>query len=95
MQPISNNTNDIYNDEYLTEEEDNSEEKDYGNFYKFLITQLKNNLQLKNYLYNVLGLIEKEDLVYLDANDIQDIYNLLNENGKLIMKKNYLEYLNK
>jgi hypothetical protein len=84
----------IYNDDYLTEEEENSDDDKYINLYKFISTELRKNSALKNYLFQ-LGWFEKEDIILLESDWILYIYNLLDEKKKIIMKKNYLRDIKK
>ena len=84
----------IYNEYYLTEEEDDSDDDKYINLYKFISTELRKNLVLKNYLFDI-GWFEKEDIIFLETDMIIRIYNLLDETKKIIMKKNYLRDIKK
>jgi hypothetical protein len=84
----------IYNEYYLTEEEDDSDDDKYINLYKFISTELRKNLVLKNYLFDI-GWFEKEDIILLESEWIIDIYNLLDEKKKIIMQKNYLRDIKK
>ena len=43
-------TNPINTDEYLTEDEDNSEDEEYFNFYKFISTESRKNMELRIFL---------------------------------------------
>ena len=64
----------MFNDEYLTDVEDDSEDdSEYTNFYNFISTQARTNTELANYLF-VIGWIEKVDTYLLDTMDIQQIY---------------------
>jgi hypothetical protein len=84
----------IYNEDYLTEEEDNSDDDKYINLYKFISTELRKNSALKNYLFQ-LGWFEREDIILLESHWILYMYNLLDEKKKIIMKKNYLRDIKK
>ena len=88
------NTNPIHTDEYLTEEEDNSEDESYFNFYKFISSEARKNIELRIYLFDI-GWVEKDETVYLDVNIIQDIYDLLDEKRKKTMNDNYLRDIRK
>ena len=88
------NTNPIHTDEYLTEEEDNSEDEEYFNFYKFISSEARKNMELRIYLFDI-GWVEKDETVYLDVNIIQDIYDLLDEKRKKTMNDNYLRDIRK
>lgn len=85
----------MFNDEYLTDVEDDSEDdSEYTNFYNFISTQARTNTELANYLF-VIGWIEKVDTYLLDTMDIQQIYQLLDPESKKTMKNNYLRELRK
>ena len=85
----------IFNDEYLTDVEDDSEDdSEYTNFYNFITTQARSNIELANYLFEI-GWIEKADTYLLDTMDIQQIYLLLGPQAKKTMKNNYLRELRK
>ena len=89
------NTIPIFNDEYLTDVEDDSENDcEYTNFYNFISTQARTNTDLANYLFEI-GWIEKADTYLLDTMDIQQIYQLLSPESKKTMKNNYLRELRK
>ena len=84
----------IANDEYLTEEEEDSQDNTYINFYKFISTQTRTNVDLKNYLFDI-GFFEKTDTTFLDEGMIRNIYILLDKKGKDIMKNNYIHTIRK
>lgn len=84
----------ICNEHYLTEEEDDSDDDKYINLYKFISTEVRRNLALKNYLFDI-GWFEKEDIILLESDWILYIYNLLDKKKKIIMQKNYLRDLKK
>ena len=85
------NTVSIFNDEYLTEIEDDSEvDSEYTNFYNFISTQARTNTELANYLFD-LGWLEKLDTYVLEGSWIQEMYQLLGPEAKKTMKKNYLK----
>lgn len=84
----------IYNEQYLTENEETSDDEKYINFYSFISTKITTNLELMNYLWN-LGWFEKNDIIFLEENWIQHIYELLDEKGKITMEKNYLRNIRK
>jgi hypothetical protein len=89
------NTIPIFNDEHLTDVEDDSENDcEYTNFYNFISTQARTNADLANYLFEI-GWIEKADTYLLDTMDIQQIYQLLSPESKKTMKNNYLRELRK
>ena len=89
------NTVSIFNDEYLTEIEDDSEvDSEYTNFYNFISTQARTNTELANYLFD-LGWLEKLDTYVLEGSWIQEMYQLLGPEAKKTMKKNYLRELRK
>ena len=87
-------TNPINTDEYLTEDEDNSEDEEYFNFYKCISTESRKNMELRIYLFDI-GWFEKNETIYLDTELIQNIYNLLNEKTKKIINDNYLRDIRK
>jgi hypothetical protein len=87
-------TNPIHTDEYLTEDEDNSEDEEYFNFYKFISSESRKNIALRIYLFDI-GWFEKNDTIYLDMVLIQDIYDLLDEKTKKIINDNYLRDIRK
>lgn len=84
----------IYNEHYLTEEEDDSEDEKYINFYNFISTEVRTNTVLMNYLFEI-GWFEKEEIIFLDSNFIQYIYDLLDNKKKIIMNRNYLRDIRK
>ena len=61
----------IYKDEYLTEEEENSEDEKYINLYSFISTKIKTNIALMNYLWEI-GWYEKEDMEYSGDEPLSD-----------------------
>jgi hypothetical protein len=77
--------------QYLTDEECESDEENYMNFYKFICAQSQRNKELRNYLWDT-GFYDPEDLEVLDSlPDIpQEIYDLLDISGKRTMKYHYL-----
>jgi hypothetical protein len=84
----------IYKEEYLTEEEENSEDEKYINLYIFISTKIKTNIALMNYLFEI-GWYEKEDIILLNTDLIQHMYNLLDKKDQITMKKNYLRDIRK
>ena len=84
----------IYQEEYLTEEEENSDDEKYINLYNFISTKVKINIALMNYLWEI-GWYEKEEIILLEVDIIEQIYYLLDEKDKITMKKNYLRDIRK
>lgn len=83
----------IFNEESLTEEEQDSADIKYHNLYKFISTESNKNTVLKNYIFE-LGWSEKSDTYLLDIDMINNMYNLLDKDGKNKMK-NYLREIRK
>lgn len=77
--------------QYLTDEECDSDEEKYMNFYKFICAQSQRNNLLRIYLWDT-GFYDPEDLEVLDElpHIPQEIYDLLDISGKRTMKKYYL-----
>jgi hypothetical protein len=85
----------IFNDEYLTDEEEDSQHSDEcRNFYNFISTQARTNPELANYLYD-LGWSDKSETCLLEASWIQEMYELLGPEAKKTMKNNYLSEIRK
>ena len=80
---------DIYNDQYLTEDE-NSDDERSDNFYKFISGQVKNNDAL-NEFFDDIGVDAKSDMPDLSEQHMQKIYQLLDVNGKKTMKTQYIK----
>jgi len=83
----------IFNEELLTDIEEDSKDKENKNFYNFISTKSQTNQNLKQYIDDI-GLYELEDFIYLDMIMIQNIYLLLDNNDKSQMK-NYLPEIRK
>jgi hypothetical protein len=83
----------IFNEESLTEEEEDSIDIKYHNLYKFISTESNKNPRLKNYIFE-LGWSEKSYTDLLDVDMIENMYNLLDEESKQKMK-NYLREIRK
>jgi hypothetical protein len=88
--------NDIYlypikSEECLTETEDDGDEDEYINFYKFLSTHIQQNNRLMVYFWD-LGVYDPRDLEFLEEypDVIGEIYKLLDTNGKRTMRHQYL-----
>jgi hypothetical protein len=84
----------IYNESYLTESEEDSKDEKYINFYNFISTKVTTNIELMNYLWE-LGLFAKEDIIFLEEDWIRHIYDLLDEKGRITIRKNYLRDIRK
>ena len=84
----------MFNDEYLTDVEDDTQDSEYTNFYNFISTQARINTELANYLFD-LGWLEKLDTYVLEGSWIQEMYQLLGPQAKKTMKNNYLRGLRK
>jgi len=84
---------DIYNDQYLTEDE-NSDDERSDNFYKFISTQAQQNVALNDYL-DEIGVDAKSDMSDLSENNMQQIYNRLNEKDKNTMKTQFMKNIRK
>ena len=84
---------DIYNDQYLTEDE-NSDDERSDNFYKFISTQAQQNDALNDYL-DEIGVDAKSDMSDLSENNMQQIYNRLNEKDKNTMKTQFMKNIRK
>jgi len=84
---------DIYNDQYLTEDE-NSDDERSDNFYKFISTQAQQNVALNDYL-DEIGVDTKSDMSDLSENNMQQIYNRLNEKDKNTMKTQFMKNIRK
>lgn len=80
---------DIYNDQYLTEDEDDSDNEKVDNFYKFISTQAQHNDAFNEYLDDI-GLDAKNDMPDLSEQHMQKIYQLLDVNGKKTMKTQFM-----
>ena len=86
----------IFNDEYLTDEEEDSQDNgECRNFYNFISTQARTNTELANYLYIDLGWSDKSETCLLEASWIQEMYELLGPEAKKTMKNNYLSEIRK
>ena len=88
------NTVPMFNDEYLTDVEEDSQDSKYTNFYNFISTQSYSNPKLANYLFE-LGWYEKVDTKFLYPIEIQEMYQLLSPEAKKTMKNNYLREFRK
>jgi hypothetical protein len=85
---------DIYNDQYLTEDEDDSDNEKVDNFYKFISTQAQHNDALNDYL-DEIGVDAKSDMSDLSENNMQQIYNRLNEKDKNTMNTQFMKNIRK
>ena len=87
---------DIYNYDCLTEEEDDSDDYNIENFYKFIsgIIKLKKYKPLNDYLY-AIGWDDKIGTHFLTETHMQRIYDLLDNKDKNTMKDNYLKNIRK
>jgi hypothetical protein len=87
---------DIYNDNALTENEDDSDNENIVNFYKFISgkIKLKKYKPLNDYLFEI-GWDDKIGTDFLTEAHMQHIYDLLDEKGKTTMKRNYLKHIRK
>jgi hypothetical protein len=74
------NTN--YNEQILINEK-------YINLYNFIFTEKKTNKALNDYLWD-LGWVDNEGTSFLETEWIQQIYDLLDEQGKTILKNKFL-----
>ena len=87
---------DIYKYNYLTEEEDDSENERTDNFYKFISgrIKLKKYKPLNDYLFEI-GWDDKIGTHFLTETHMQRIYDLLDNKDKNTMKGNYLKNIRK
>lgn len=87
---------DIYKYDYLTEEEDDSDDERTDNFYKFISgrIKLKKYKPLNDYLFEI-GWDDKIGTDFLTETHMQRIYDLLNKSDQDDMKHNYLKNIRK
>ena len=84
---------DIYNDQYLTEDE-NSDDERSDNFYNFISGEAQRNDAVKDYLFGI-GFYEKNDMPDLTEQHMQEIYKLLDIKEKNTMKTQYIQNIRK
>ena len=83
----------IYENNELTDDE-NSDDERSDNFYKFISTQAQHNNALNDYL-DEIGVDAKSDMSDLSENNMQQIYNRLNEKDKNTMKTQFMKNIRK
>ena len=84
----------IHKNNELTDDEDDSDNEKVDNFYKFISTQAQQNVALNDYL-DEIGVDAKSDMSDLSENNMQQIYNRLNEKDKNTMKTQFMKNIRK
>jgi hypothetical protein len=77
------------NNDYLTEDE-NSDDENIGNFYKFISGEAQRNNALDEYLDHI-GLDEEFGINFLTEQHMKQIYKLLDVNEKQTMKTQFMK----
>lgn len=83
----------IYKNNELTDDE-NSDDEQSDNFYKFISTQAQQNVALNDYL-DEIGVDAKSDMSDLSENNMEQIYKRLNEKYKNTMKTQIMKNIRK